>query len=318
MPTTDTQSKFVFAAGLNLISMFVISIQDLIVKLLSDQYAMWQFCLARAVVGSACIAIFLVVTRQWHHFRVHQPLLIILRGTFSFAAYVCYFLSLAALSLTVAVAIMFTAPLFVTALSMPLLKEKVGFHRWSAVIGGFIGLLIIVRPDTASLPPAIFLALISALFYALRLLIARLIPPADSSATVSMYSFLTASVLTLIGTAISSFFDIGSSNDASFAFLNRDWAMPGYFHLLLILSTGVVTAIGHVLSIRAYRTAPASFVGVFEYSYFIWAILFGYVFWQDTPDALTILGVMIVIFAGLYITWRERLLNQSQKKPVAR
>ena len=318
MSTSDTQSKFVLAAALNVGCLFVISIQDLIVKLLSDQYAMWQFCLARAVIGSGCIAVVLAITKQWHHFKAHQPLFIILRGTFSFAAYVCYFLSLAALSLTVAVAIMFLAPLMVTALSVPILKEKVGLHRWSAVITGFIGLVIIVRPDIESIQPAILLGLASALFYALRLLIARLIPPADSSATISMYSFATASILTVIGTAISSVADFGPSNDVSFAFLNRDWAMPGSFHLFLILSTGVVTAIGHVLSIQAYRTAPASFVSVFEYSYFVWAILFGYVFWQETPDALTLLGISILVGAGLYITWRERRQNQPQKRPIIR
>ena len=305
--TESAPDRPILGAAFNCLGLGVISLQDIIVKLLSDRYSVWQFSAARSLVGFVIIALVLLVMGKTEQFSMHSPKVILLRGVFSFGAYVCYFLSIASLPLAYAVAVFFVSPLLVTALSVPILRERVGVHRWLAVSVGFIGLLVIVRPGFDSITPAILLALSGAFFYALRLLSVRVIGPADSAATISMYSFAMFGVLSGVGALLFSTMDWVPNQDASLAFLARDWSMPSATHLMLMAATGLISTVAHVLSIKSYQLAPASLVSAFEYSYFIWAVLFGYIFWREVPDRYTLIGVGLLVGAGLYVIWRERL-----------
>ena len=270
--SADTANQYVLGAILNFFAMGIFAVQDIIVKVLSDRYSVWQFSLMRSGLAFLVIALFLLFAGRFDQFRMKRPKYIFLRGTFSFGSLVFFFLSLASLPITTSVALLFLAPLLVAALSGPMLREKVGIHRWSAVLLGFIGLLMIIRPDIHSVKPAIYLGLCAGFLYAFRLMSVRMIGMTDSSATISMYSFLVGTVFTLAFAILFAFIEVGDTSDPSLAFLNRDWVALSGMHLLVLSVIGVTSAIGHILSVGAYQVAPTSFVGAFEYTYFIWRL----------------------------------------------
>ena len=293
----------------NLVSLSVFVGQDIIMKLLSDRYPVWQFGVLRAVVAVAAIALVLVLIGHTYAFRPRRVGLIAVRGLLTFVGYTCYYLAIAAMPLADAVSIVFSAPLIVTALSVPLLGERVGARRWSAVIVGFLGVLLMVKPGFKAMEPAILFAVGGAVTYAFGVIITRRIGMVNSGATLAMYNLAIFGLASAAGSVILHVVGPEIAPDPSLAFLIRPWAFPSGFHLGLMVLTGLISAVGHFCSAQAYRLAPPSLVGIFEYTYFVWAVIAGYLIWGDIPTATTLAGVAIVIGSGVYILRREAVLR---------
>jgi drug/metabolite transporter (DMT)-like permease len=196
-------------------------------------------------------------------------------------------------------AIMFSTPFFVAALSIPLLGEHVGPRRWAAIAVGFLGVLVVIRPGFGGIHPAAFLTLVCAVSYALFSIVTRILARQDASETTLFYS-------NLLGTVV------------MMAVLPFVWTWPasaGDFVLLVLL--GCVGTIGHFLQIRAHRIAPASVLSPFIYTQLVWAILAGYIVFGDLPDRWTLAGCAIVITSGLYLLYRERRVRGESAPPSA-
>ncbi len=296
----------------NLLGLSVFPFQDVIMKLLSDRYAVWQFGVVRAVVAVTAFALVLVVMRQVHQFRARRPGLILLRGVLTFVGYTCYYLAIASLPLADAVAVVFSAPLIVTALSVPLLGERVGLQRGGAIVVGFGGILLIVQPGLQTFQPALLLAVATAIVYALSMITTRKIGHSDSAVTIAMYGLLVFGLASGLGSALLHIIGPEPSADPSLAFLTRPWAAPTSLHLGLMVATGFITAVGHFCSAQAYRIAPPSLVSAFEYSYFVWAVGLGFWFWGDVPSRATMAGVTVIIGTGLYVVRREAQLRRAR------
>ena len=180
------------------------------------------------------------------------------------------------------------------------LRERVTLKAWAAVIAGFVGVLIILRPGTGLFEPAALLSLLSAAAYAFSMILARRYS-ADESTTVM--AFYVNGVYMFAAAAVAMAFHllgITSAAHPSVDFLVRPWAMPGLRDLALMGLCGVIAALGMTLLTHAYRMARANIVTVFEYTGMLWVPLWGFLFFQEVPRWTTVLGTLIIIAAGIF------------------
>ncbi len=276
------------------VAIFLLSICDAMAKWLGHAgYQAFQIVFFRYLFGLLPVAAFI-----WHNglpsLRSQRPLAHVLRAGLMFGALSSFFAGLRYLPLAEAVTITFTAPIFVTALSGPLLGESVGLRRWAAVLVGFAGALIVLRPGTEAFRPESLLVLGSALCFALAMLLTRWMARSETNTAMLAYSTLGAAL-------------------ASLPFLGFVWVPPAGDHLLVFLALGILGGIGANFMISAYRHAPASVIAPFDYTALIWTGLLGWMLFEDQPDALVWLGAAIICAAGLYITRREALLRRKAR-----
>lgn len=307
MPAPSTALPRDSARGIALLvaGIAVFSIQDLILKLLSGAYPLHQAMVLRSL--TALPLLLLLVHRDGGLGTLITPgtRAMILRGVVMFLAYTSYYLALAALPMATTVALYFSAPLFITILSVVILGEAVGPRRWVALFAGFAGVLIMVRPGGDLFDWAALLPVIAGLTYAISMISARRL---GSSETAPALAFWGNAVFLVAAIAMSAVLGSGAwESDAhpSLAFLLRGWAMPTAFDLMLMMACGVIAAIGLTLLTQAYRVAESSVVTPFEYTGLLWSVIYGWIFWRDWPVLTDWIGIAIITGAGLYILWRE-------------
>lgn len=302
--------------ALNVIGLAVFAVQDVVIKLLSDEYSAFQIVFTRSLVAFVPTTLVLYITLGSRGFATWQLSALLLRGLLLFVSYTSYYLAVAALPLVDVVSIVFAAPLFVTALSVPLLGEHVGIRRWLGVLAGFGGVLIMVGPSGRIFHPASLLALTAGLTYGLSIIMTRRVGAAESSWTMSFYTVVVFAVLSGLGSLLIHALDLPVGANPSYAFLTRSWILPEMDDMALMVLVGFVASVGFYCLTQAYRVAPVSIVAPFDYSYFVWALLFGYIFWSDLPTLTTWLGVTVVIASGIYILRRELTLQKQARESV--
>jgi drug/metabolite transporter (DMT)-like permease len=307
MPATPLALPRESARGVALLvaGIAVFSVQDLILKLLSGAYPLHQAMVLRSL--TALPLLLLLVHREGGIGTLLTPgtRAMILRGVVMFLAYTSYYLALAALPMATTVALYFSAPLFITILSVVILKETVGPRRWVALFAGFAGVLIMVRPGGDLFDWAALLPVLAGLTYAISMISARRL---GSTETAPALAFWGNAVFLLAAIAMSAVLGSGAwQSDAhpSLAFLLRGWVMPTAFDLMLMMACGVIAAVGLTLLTQAYRVAESSVVTPFEYTGLVWSVIYGWLFWRDWPVLTDWIGIAIITGAGLYILWRE-------------
>lgn len=298
------QGRF-YAMGCLLVGIGIFSLQDLIIKLISGDYPVHQAMTIRSLVAMPLL--FALVWAEGSLRRIASPQapLLAARGLINLVSYTTYYLGLAALPLATCVTLYFTAPLFIIVLSVLLLREKVGPERWAAVLAGFFGVVVMVRPGGDLFEWAALLPVCAGMTYATAQVLTRRLGQSEGPALMAGYS----NVIFLLGaTTMAAIFGAGAFADedhASLAFLLRGWTRPDAIDLLLMMSCGAIAAAALTLLAEAYRSAPANVVAPFEYSAVGWSILYGWMMWGELPDAAGFIGIAIIIGAGLYGLYRE-------------
>jgi len=244
----------------------------------------WLRFLTHALLASALLfplrGLALVRTR---HLRWH-----LVRGLMFCAMTGINFWALQYLQLTVTASIFFTVPILIALMSAPLLGERMDAKRWAAILIGFAGVLVIVRPGSDAFHPAMLLSMVNAVLYAAFNLMTRKLAAYDPPETIQFLPAVVASVVL-----------------APFAL--AAWESPqGWFEWLLLCLMGVFGGTGHYLLAAAHRYAPASTLAPFLYQQILYMALFGYLVFGSVPDAAVWIGAAIVISSGLYLFARER------------
>ena len=287
-------------------AVFAFTTQDMAIKWLSGDYALHQIVLIRALIALiVTLAIFVPLEGGYRNLRTRRPLLHLLRGLAIIVTNMTYFTALATLPLGEATALFFVAPLFITALSVLLLGERVDMRRWIAVFIGLSGVLVMLRPGDEIFRAAALLPVVSALAYALFQIMTRKLGVAEKASTMAFYiqvSFIFVS--SGIGMAIGDG-RIAGEGSAHTDFLLRAWVWPTPGDALIILGIGGLNAVGSYLISQAYRTSEAGLVAPFEYLAMPLAVFWGVVMWGDWPDAVAWLGITLIGGAGLYVLYRE-------------
>ncbi|MEP1586070.1 MAG: DMT family transporter [Tateyamaria sp.] len=307
-----------------LIGVFCISINDLLIKQLSGGYPLHQIVFARSGIGILFTLLIVQYEGGFGILRTKRPGLHALRGILIVVANMTFFLALAVLPLADATALFFAAPLFITLLSIPILGEKVGPLRLSAVAVGFAGVIIMQRPwagsDSLEVNRIVLLLpVLSALTYAMNQLLTRKLGVASKASAMAVYiqtAFIVVSVLFFVVAGDGRFAD--QATNASVVFLLRAWVWPADSDLWIFVGLGVNSAIiGYCLS-QAYRLADAATVAPFEYIGLPLAVLWGFVVFGDLPVAEVWIGIALILGSGLFVFLRERhkarLLAHSQIK----
>jgi drug/metabolite transporter (DMT)-like permease len=270
-------------------------VMNAFVKYLSADYSPVQIIWARNI-GHLVFVLALFMPRfGWRLLVARKPKPQLVRSGLQLCSTSCYFVAVGYIPLAEAASISFTGPLIVTALSVPLLGENVGWRRWTAVAVGFAGALIVLRPGGEFAHWAALLCLGSPFCYAMYQIITRQLASHDRPETSVVYG-------SLVGTAATSLL------------VPFWWAMPtGWIDLALFLSLGPIAGLGHYLVAQAFRFGPASIIAPFNYGQLLGAVLFGYFLFGDLPSQWTWLGSGVILASGLYIAWREaRLRAQSR------
>jgi len=271
---------------------FFFSSMDALAKWLGASYAISQLIFFRALFGFIPVAAVAWRAGGLAALHTRRPWLHVLRGSFLLGALSFHFLGLKYLQLAEAMAIAFTAPLFMTALAGPVLGEQVGWRRWSAVLTGFAGVLIMVRPDPGALQLEALYILASAFCFAMTSLITRSMTRSEQQAGIMFYSTLGIFI-------------------PSALVLPYSWTAPDPVALGLFFAMGILGGLGMLLLTTAYRNAPVSAIAPLEYSALIWAVLFGWIGWRELPDPAIWYGAIVVAGAGLYIVRREARLKRD-------
>lgn len=282
------------------LGVFVFSMQDAILKGLSGSHAVTLAIVLRSIVGLPILFAMVWYESGPKALRTRNWKLLVARGLILLTSYTTYYMAFPALPLAEAVALFFTSPIFVTILAAAFLREKVSWKSWAAVIAGFLGVLIILRPGSDLFEPAALLSLLSAAAYALSMVLARRYS-ADESTTVMAFYVNGVYMVAAAGVALV-FHLLGITQAAhpSLEFLVRPWAMPNLIDLALMGLCGVIAALGMTLLTHAYRMARANLVTVFEYTGMLWVPLWGFLFFQEIPKWTTVIGTLIIIAAGIF------------------
>lgn len=295
--------------------LFLFSLQDVVIKFFSDDYSVLQIVITRGIFAMLIVGIVVLTLLGRKGFVVRQPMLIISKGFLAFVSYLTYYMAIASLPLADVVAITFSAPIMVTVMSALLLGEHIGLRRWSAVVVGFISVLVVVAPGGKIANIAVSFAALAALTYAFSSVIARYIGPEDGPWTVTFYfslaHFLGGMILSLL---VIAFGPVLEANHPSVEFLIRPWSTENHTDLLIMAALGVNAALGFYFLNKAYLSAPASKVAPFEYTYIIWAVIFGYMFWAEIPAVNTLIGVALLVGSNLYILYREIVNKRRQRR----
>ena len=288
--TTLNKTQHVFKGVLFFITaIFFISVVDTICKLFTKELhaiqIVWGYFLG---INLTLWVFFFLKGKKLSNLRTtDRPILQILRPAFLVCSISSLFVGLTYLPLAEATAIGFVAPLFITVLSVPILKEKVGIHRWAAVVVGLIGVLIIIRPGGDFWHFISIMPLLAALFFALFQILTRLLSETEKTHT------------TLFYTGLGGLF--WSSLIVPFV-----WVIPSQIHVLVFLATGTLGALAHLCMINAFDFAEASLLAPYNYTKLLWVAIFGYLVFEDIPSLEMWIGSGIIVSAGLYVLYRER------------
>lgn len=286
---------------LMILAMFLFASMDAASKLLVQHHAVAQILWIRYVFFAAFA--YLWARRDTRTpgralLMSPQPITQIVRSAFLVGEVFLFVLAFRFLTLAEVAAVAAMTPLIVTALSGPVLGETVGLRRWGAIIVGFGGMLVIVRPGLAGFEPALLLALMGSINLAIYQIMTKRVSERDPASTSLLYAGLVGLGLTsLVGPLA--------------------WSAPGWVGWALLLACGVLGTSAHLVLIKALEAAPASLLQPFFYTFFLWGVVMGIVVFGDIPDPATLIGGMIVILSGLYVWARDRSRTSDQASPRA-
>jgi len=283
---TEAAQRPLYGIGLMVIAIGFYAVQDAVTKYLTADYSAFQILFFRA--GGVFMTMLPLLARlpvaAW---RTRQPKMMALRCAAGVMSMICYILAYRTMSLADVAAIGFSGVLMVTALSMLLLGEKVDWHRWGAVIAGFIGVIIILRPGSGLISTGAAWPLLGAVGFtgmtlSLRVLI-RTDHPVAITATFALF-------IVALMSAVMPFV----------------WRMPDLDAFALLIEQGIMCGVGQLLMTKSLQVAPASVVSPITYTIIVYGIVIGYVWFGDVPDPMMLLGAAMLIASCLYIARRER------------
>lgn len=320
MSTTDRP-----ALGIALICLGVtaISVNDVLIKGLSGAYPLHQIVGIRSAIALAITLVILQFEGGWARLKTSTPGLHLMRGLLVVSANMTFYAAVAVLPLAQATALFFVAPLFITLLSIPILREKVGPVRLFAVLAGFSGVALMQVPGSAvaaDVPRVTYLLpVIAAFLYAMLQVLTRKLGATAPAAALAVYiqtTFLAVSMLFFLIAGSGRSAD-GVESD-SLVFLLRAWVWPAPGDIAVFAGLGLASGlVGYCLS-AAYRLANASIIAPFEYLGLPLAILWGWIFFAEWPVLPTWIGSAIIIGAGLTVFLRERAKTRPLTPPRGR
>ena len=303
-PTSESSGSFAKAIFFILLAILLFDLQGAIIKHMGDRYAVQQLATFRNIFGLIPSLIVLWLSREWHEngrsLRIRQWRLALIRGLFVAGAQFCFYLSLTKMEFATATTLAFVGPIFITILSIPLLKHSVGVWRWSAVMIGFAGVMLIMQPGSEVFTLYAILPICASFGYSLSTVSVRLMDDKIPTATINMY----ASVGALAGSTSILFLTTGYIPIEQ----SVDW--------LWLVAMGTVGGFAVLSMITAYRLTKPGNLSPFEYFGIPFSFVLGWFFFDEAPFERLFPGVLLIVAGGLLIAWRERRNQIRTIEPI--
>ncbi|HUV22042.1 MAG TPA: DMT family transporter [Gammaproteobacteria bacterium] len=294
-----------------IVAMTIFSVQDVIIKFLSDDISLFQVLFCRSSIGAVLIAAYLKFSGQRLQFGSAYPLLSIFRGLLFFLGYSAFYFGQSKVPIANATVLFLISPFFITILSIFAFGSLVGYSRWITMIIGFSGVILIARPELGAFNPFYLFPIMSAVMYSVSMIIAKITSEKDTVYQQILFMYMVTALLSgAMGLAIGD----GGFDTAEFEsiqFMTRAWNFDG-----LLINTGIVAismigTLAYLLLTTAYRISDPAKITPFEYSGLLASIVCGYLFWSDVPSTGEAIGMALIVGSGMFLYYREHLRGQA-------
>ena len=293
-----------------LTGMALFSIQDSLIKYIFEDTALYELYFGRTLTALILLALYLKTTSQKLVMKTYYPLLTTVRVICFFFGFSFFYISLTYMSLAMANALFFSSPFFISILAIVFLGEKVGIRRWLAIIVGFLGVYIVLNPNFENFDYTKLAPVACALFYAISMTITKITSDKDSVYSQMFHLYIGAIGISIIFFIFTGKGQFNTFSDPTLQFILREWFTNPTYSWPFIIIMGLVASLSFYFVFSAYSIASPSVVSLFEYSLIIWAIIIGYLLFNDIPTVRTFIGVALIIGAGVYIYIREKAKDQ--------
>ena len=301
-----------------LIGMLIFAVQDSIMKYIYISVSLYEVYIIRTLVSFFIILAFLKLLKKPIIFKTHYPFLTLCRIILFFFGFSSFYVSLTIMPLATATALFFVSPFLITIFAKFILKEEIGPRRWLAVLVGFIGVFIILNPNFDNFDYLSLTPILCALCYALSMIIIKKTSEKDDVYSQMFQFYIGAIIISLVF-----YFFIGDGrydtiDNPAAQFIFREWFTNLKFSLIYMIVLGFTAAAAFMLVFSAYRVASPAVVSPFEYSILIWSTLSGWFFFNEIPTTNIFIGMILIVFGGIYIFIREKAQDQSiaTEKPL--
>ena len=308
----EQSASILKGAALIVAAMALIGLIDNFVKHIAVYSGVWQFHVFRTLIAVPAIVLFCVLRRVviWPS----RPWLVVVRSLSMATSIILYFGSLSLLPISMAGAGLFSSPLFLVVFSAVLFANPVGVWRISAVALGFFGMVLVLQPDPSEIGVMTFVPVVAGAMYALAQLITRHFLADESTAAILLGFFFALGLLGTVGMVVLTHVDIPDAWQVAAPFFFWGWKplTVEFLFWTTIQAFGSLVAVAGL--IRGYQIADPTFVGVFEYSFLIFAGFWGWVIWDEFPNPTGMAGIVAIILAGVLITLRTRMNILAHRK----
>jgi len=314
----ENSNNNIKAILLILLGMTVFALQDTLIKLLSHDTNLYLIYLVRCLVGLFVIFTYLKIKRIPIVITTHYPLLTTIRALGFFLGFSLYYYSLTKLSMAMAVTLFFVSPFFITILSMLIIKEKIGFRRWMAILVGFIGVYLVMDPKFENFNIYSLFPVICALCYAFTVIIQKRTSDKDSLFSQIIHIYISAIIFSLIIKSSLGIIDFEPEIVNKYKFLLIEWRIDNYANFVMLITIGLAGVTGFLCLFGAYNIGSPASIAPFEYIMILYGIFISWFIWDETLNLKAYIGLFFIILAGIYTFLREKNLNKeiSIDKPL--
>ena len=291
--------------------MTILAIQDVLIKLVSDELSLFQIQFFRSTIGIAVIIGYQAIIHEPIRLTTAYPLLTVCRGLMFFFGYSAFYFAQSKMPIATMTVLFLVSPFFITLTSIYFFKSQVGYRRWISMLIGFVGVVLICQPETGQFNFYYLIPIIVALSYAFSIIIVKKTADRD---TLYQQMILTYLIMGLLSGITGLLFGDGrfdTAENSEVAFIVRSWQFVDTESTFKLFTISVLGSVGLLVLMGAYRVADPAVISPYEYSLLIWMVLLGYLVWGDVPSFNIAIGMVLIVGAGIYIFYRERIKSES-------
>ena len=304
---TDNRKGIFFVIG----AMTILAIQDVLIKLVSDELSLFQVQFFRSTIGIAVIMGYQVIIHEPIRLTTAYPLLTVCRGLMFFFGYSAFYFAQSKMPIATMTVLFLVSPFFITLTSIYFFKSQVGYRRWISILIGFVGVVLICQPETGQFNFYYLIPIIVALSYAFSIIIVKKTADRDTVYQQTILAYLIMGLLSGITGLLFGDGRFDTAENSEVAFIVRSWQFVDIQSTFKLFTISVLGSIGLLILMQAYRVADPAVISPYEYSLLIWMILLGYLVWGDVPSFNIAIGMVLIVGAGIYIFYRERIKSES-------
>ena len=290
--------------------MTILAIQDVLIKLVSDELSLFQIQFFRSTIGIAVIIGYQVIIHEPIRLTTAYPLLTVCRGLMFFFCYSAFYFAQSKMPIATMTVLFLVSPFFITLTSIYFFKSQVGYRRWISILIGFVGVVLICQPEAGQFNFYYLIPIIVALSYAFSVIIVKKTADRDTLYQQMILAYLIMGLLSGIRGLLFGDGRLDTAENSEVAFIVRSWQFVDIQSTFKLFTISVLGSIGLLVLMGAYRVADPAVISPYEYSLLIWMILLGYLVWGDVPSFKIAIGMVLIVGAGIYIFNRERIKSQ--------